>query len=64
MRSWCNGYRLREMDPVTRVQSLNEAVLILHSIDTLSKGVNLTIFPSAMCNIPMIRICEMYIECS
>ena len=36
------------MDLVTQVQILDEAVWISHSANTLGKGMNLTIFPSAM----------------
>ncbi len=36
------------MDTVTRVQILNETDCILHSTNTLGKGMNLIILPPAM----------------
>ena len=36
------------MDLVTQVQILDEAVCISHSVITLGKGMNLSIFPPAM----------------
>ena len=38
----------QEMDPVTRVQNLDEAVCILHFANTLRKGMNPTILRPAM----------------
>ena len=45
---WCNGYRRREMDTVTRVQTLDETDCISHSINTIGKGMNPVIPPPAM----------------
>ena len=39
----------KEVDPANRDQNLNEVVCILHSANTLSKGMNPTILPPVMC---------------
>ncbi len=39
---------IAEMDIATRFQILDEAVSILHSIDTLGQGIHLTILPTVM----------------
>ena len=39
---------VKEMDPVIRVQILGETVCILHSFNTLRKGINPIIFFPAM----------------
>ena len=48
MRSWCNGYRLMEINTAIRVQMLNEAVCISHGANTFGKCMNPTILPTPM----------------
>ena len=45
---WCNSYRRRKMDTVIRVQILDETEWISHSTNTLGKGMNPIILPTAM----------------
>ena len=46
--AWCNGYRRKTMNMVTRVQILDETDCISHSTNTLGKGMNPIILPPAM----------------
>ena len=48
MHWWCNGYRIKKKDKVTRVQILPENVCIWYSSNTLKEGMNPIIPPPAM----------------